>query len=216
MNPILAWFYPPRCPYCDKLISCRETECADCRRAIPDQPYIQILPSGDCCLAPFRYEGTVQTALIQMKFHGIRYYCVSFAKAIALQLKQTDLLTAYDVVTCIPLFRNAQRNRGFNQAEEIAVNLARILPLPFEHLLVKIRNNQPQHELNAAQRAENIKNVYRIAKQDIAGKKILLVDDICTTGHTLSEGCRVLRQAGAEKILCVTVAVSGGDPIDFL
>lgn len=204
---ILRLFYPERCPYCGEILADRLTECETCRSQLPQEPRVVQLPSGHACVAPFAYDGSVRRAILDYKFRGNSFNAESFAAALARAIEQTEWQP--DVLTCIPLSQKSQRARGFNQSELAARKTAALLHKPYADLLVKCRNNLVQHELNAEQRRQNVVGVYRASQpQQLVGKKVLLIDDICTTGSTLAEGCRVLQQAGADKIYCAAIAIA--------
>ena len=108
----------------------------------------------------------------------------------------------------IPLEKRKLKQRGFNQAEEIAKELSKSLEIPLvSDCLLKIKANFPQVRLSGKEREENIKGVFSIKNiEKIRGRKILLVDDVYTTGSTMEEGARVLKTAGAKEIWGVAVA----------
>ena len=108
----------------------------------------------------------------------------------------------------IPLYIKRLRWRGFNQAEEIAKELSKFLNLPvYSNCLIKTKKTLPQVELNHEQRKENIKNAFSVKKPElIKNKKILLIDDIYTTGSTMEEAAKVLKRAGAKEVIGVVVA----------
>ena len=113
-----------------------------------------------------------------------------------------------DLVTWIPLSPKRRRKRGFDQAEALARAVARELDLPVRGTLEKFRNNDPQSHLHeASERRANVLGVYRLKESvDLAGLRVLLVDDVVTSGATLSECARLLRSAGAAEVLCATLA----------
>ena len=123
-------------------------------------------------------------------------------------LREGNRFKESDVLVPIPLARKKLKNRGYNQAEEIAKKLGKELKIPvIIDCLIKIRENLPQMELSKEERQENIKGVFEIKnKEKIQGKKILLVDDVYTTGATMEECAKVLKQAGAREIWGVVVA----------
>jgi ComF family protein len=112
------------------------------------------------------------------------------------------------VLIPIPLAKKRLKWRGFNQAEEIGRELAEFLKIPLiSDCLVKIKENKAQVELSEKERNENVKGVFFVKnKEKIVGKKILLVDDVFTTGATMEEAARVLKEAGAKKIVGIVIA----------
>ncbi len=115
----------------------------------------------------------------------------------------------FDVITYVPLHKIRQKERGYNQSELLARELSYLLELPLECLLVKTKNNPPQHTTDAKHRSENVKNVYKVKDEArIENRRILLIDDIITTGNTLGECARMLKLAKAEKVCCATFALA--------
>jgi ComF family protein len=112
------------------------------------------------------------------------------------------------VLIPIPLAKKKLKWRGFNQAEEIGRELAEFLKIPLiSDCLVKIKENKAQVELSEKERKENVRGVFFVKnKEKIVGKKILLVDDVFTTGATMEEAARVLKEAGAKKIVGIVIA----------
>jgi ComF family protein len=112
------------------------------------------------------------------------------------------------VLIPIPLAKKKLKWRGFNQAEEIGRELAEFLKIPLiSDCLVKIKENKSQVELSEKERNENVKGVFFVKnKEKIVRKKILLVDDVFTTGATMEEAARVLKEAGAKKIVGIVIA----------
>lgn len=204
---ILDLFFPRKCPYCLGLINRKELECAKCRSEFPKEPYIRIIPSGNECVSAFMYNSMVRDALTRYKFTGKREYYKSFASVLAESIADSEL--AADIVTSVPLSKKRLRMRGYNQSELIAKEVARILELDYIETLIKCRDNLEQHTLDHKVRAENIIGVYKsITGIDLQGKRILLIDDIVTTGYTLSECCSVLSENNNVSIICGTVATA--------
>ena len=154
------------------------------------------------------YEGNVRSSILRYKFRGNRSYCCSYGRLLAMKLLQEDL--SFDILTWVPISPRRKFRRGYDQVELIARAVAQELGIPLTPTLRKIRHNQPQSTMkDAAARRANVLGVYRvIAPEIVAGKRILLLDDILTTGATLSECARILLTAGAKEVNCATVAVA--------
>jgi len=112
------------------------------------------------------------------------------------------------ILVPIPLSKRKMKIRGFNQSEEIAKKLSEKLKIPlFGDCLIKVKENLPQMELSEKERQENIKGVFEVrSKEKILGKKILLIDDVYTTGATMEEVAKILKEAGAKEVWGVVVA----------
>lgn len=108
----------------------------------------------------------------------------------------------------IPLSQKKLKLRGFNQAKELAKELSQSLKIPlFSDVLIKIKENLPQVKLSEKERQENVKGVFLVKNPEkIFQKKILLVDDVFTTGATLKEAARVLKESGAKKVIGIVIA----------
>ena len=116
-----------------------------------------------------------------------------------------------EVIVPVPMYRWKKRRRGYNQAETFARALGRELGLPVDAGLVRrVRNTVPQKELNGGQRAANLKNAFQLAADIVKYKKILLVDDIYTTGTTIDTVSEVLLKGGAERIYYICVSIGAG------
>lgn len=171
----------------------------------------------DWCAAPLVYGGDVRDAILRFKFRGNRSAAVGFGKLVA-DCARTSLtaLRAVDVATWVPVSRERLRERGYDQARLLAVSCARELNVACEPLLVKTRNNLPQSSLGTLEeRVNNTRGVFAaLPNAAIKGRNVLLIDDIITTGSTLSECARTLLMAGAESVLCATLADARGGKIE--
>ena len=206
---ILSLFFPPRCPYCGDAIPNGETECSECRSKFPDEGYMRIIPSGNLCISPFVYDSDKRYALLRYKFRNDKYCSKSLAKQMYRVICQFYADERIEVVCAVPMMKKQKRQRGFNQSQVLAEQIARMMDIPCEELLIKTKINLVQHELDREQRKTNVIGVYSLSNvQMIKHKRILVVDDICTTGNTLAECCRVLLKGGAEEVFCVAAANS--------
>ena len=122
--------------------------------------------------------------------------------------KYVELFGSYDIISAVPIHKKRKHDRGYNQSELIAKKLAKNIPnIIYKNILKKTINNQRQSELKKEERLENVKNVYQIQnRQIIENKRIVLFDDIYTTGSTVNECSRVLKENGAKEILVLTLA----------
>lgn len=112
-----------------------------------------------------------------------------------------------DLVTCVPLSRRKKNERGFNQAQSLAEQIALQLNLPFSEVLCQEKETQDQSKLRAAERKKNIKGAFSLkCDSPPEGSTVLLVDDVFTTGSTVNECSKVLKASGAELVKVVTVA----------
>ncbi len=207
---ILRLLYPPKCMLCRKLLQPQETDiCPHCRREIPEiTGQKRKLPYLAKWTALWYYEGSVRESILRYKFRGHRSYCHCYGRLLAMHLIREGI--TFDVLTWVPISRQRKRTRGYDQVELIVEVVARELELPWIPTLKKIRHNRPQSELkDVAARRANVLGAYRaIDPAAIAGKTVLLLDDVLTTGATAGECARTLLTAGAKEVICATVAVA--------
>ncbi len=140
-------------------------------------------------------------AVNRFKFNEKTAYARKYATVIC-DFLDIEIINDYDTITFVPMTYKKESDRGFNQAELFAKSLSKIVGVPYEKLLYKVKESRIQHELSAKDRAENVKGVYK-AEGEIMDKNIILVDDIITTGSTLCECTKELYLAGAKHIKCI-------------
>lgn len=210
MNNILsvlkAMLFPERCPYCNCVIEAGKPACNVCIKLMPQTFLENHAIGGYPCYSPFFYNSIFATAVKRFKFSN---YPQS-AKKLAIPLAQSVLTLSdvkFDYVTCVPMHPKRERARGYNQSELLATEASKLMGVPYSDLLKKIKNNDEQHKCKtSAQRRDNVKGVYKaINNEKIKGKRILIIDDIFTTGYTLGECCRVLERGGSGAVRCATV-----------
>lgn len=198
---------PNRCPYCDKLIGYHDTECEECAGEFFKGPYIRELPDGGVCMASFEYKNEVRRAVLRFKFGSDTGAAGSLAKGEAMAAQRAA--PVIDAVTNVPLSAVSLKKRGYDQSELLARKTAEILQKPYCVTLRKIKQKRVQHSLNLNERRENVKDCYAAADEEsIRGKNLLLIDDICTSGSTMAECRRVLLEAGAANVYCVSAAIA--------
>ena len=209
---LLELLFPTRCAFCHRLL--REPEekvCVQCRKSLPYVPgeaRRQSFAHLDTVLSPLYYEGTVRDSLIRFKFHSLTGYAGIYADFLTKCIDESGFFC--DSITWVPVSRRRLRRRGYDQARLMAEALAKKLGVPCVRCLEKVRDNPPQSRSGGREaRKKNVRDVYRaVNRERFAGQKLLLVDDIVTTGATLSEAAGVLRQTGAAAVVGITLARS--------
>jgi ComF family protein len=192
----------PLCPCCGRFFE-GWTEDHFCGACLDDPPPFSVHRSAG------RYRGVLKDAILLLKYRSFRPLGRELARFVHEALKRDDSLwPGLSVVMPVPLHRLRKRERGFNQAQAVAVDLAGIAGLPLEPKVIrKTRATAPQTSLEHSERAANVRGAYRVVRPDrIRGKIVLLVDDVYTTGATLRECAAALRAAGAEDVRALTVA----------
>lgn len=202
---------PRRCPFCGALLSRGETMCPRCADTLPytEDRAVRTGPFGRCA-APLWYEGRVREAILAFKFKGKMGGLDCFGQLMA-QCAAEEFGGEFDAVTWVPVSRLRRGRRRYDQSRLLAASLCVDWHTVPVETLRKIVDNPPQSGLtDAAARRANVLGVYEaVDRATVAGKRWLLVDDIVTSGATLSECVRVLREAGAADVVCLTLADAG-------
>lgn len=159
------------------------------------------------CYAVLRYKGQVRDAILRYKFRGTQAYADAFGGLVA-ELILGQYTGRYDILTWVPLSRDRKRRRGYDQAELIAENAAARLWQTAVPVLKKRRGVHPQSKAgDHDRRRTNIAGAYQVIDPAaVAGRRILIIDDIVTTASTLSECARTLLLAGADEVMCAVLA----------
>ena len=206
----LNFLFPRKCPFCNRHIGGRDLICGDCEKTLPytgDQARRQV--SGLRVAAPLYYEDAVRRALLDFKFKGRMGGLPCFGSLMA-RCAAEEFGGEFDAITWVPVSRKRLRRRGFDQARYVAGSVCVEGHVGRQESLRKTTDDPAQSGLDdACARRANVLGVYEAVRpENIAGKRFLLIDDICTTGATLSEAARVLRQAGAADVVGLTLAIS--------
>ena len=211
LHRLFEIFFPPKCVLCKKVLEAEETDlCKDCRENLPEYPSHKIKLSF---LAQWTglwyYKENVRESILRYKFYGRRSYAVSYGRLLAMKL-QKDGWDDADLITWVPISRLRKRIRGYDQSELLARAVAEELGLTLVPTLRKIRHTKPQSTMgNAAHRRANILGAFTVIDPALVRKqRILLLDDILTTGATASECARMLLTAGAKEVKLATLAVA--------
>src|SRR5437773_10496658 len=162
----------------------------------------------DAAIAAYRSRGIVRETIHDFKYGRQIYLRHLVARWLCAALDDPRLLShRFDVIIAVPLHPARERERGFNQASVLAELLAVHVSLPFRRLLERIRHTTTQTALDRSERMENLHNAFRLRKNtDVRGLRVLLIDDVLTTGSTLNECARVLKRAGAISVHAATAA----------
>jgi ComF family protein len=207
---ILDLLFPQKCTFCRKLLHSGESGmCAACARDIP-YTRANAKRSGDffsVCVSPLYYEGDVREAILRFKFRNATSYAGLFGRLIADCIRE-NLAGEYALISWVPLSAKRLRKRGYDQSMLLAMAAALELDDVAVETLVKHTDVPAQSGMGSAEkRRASISGSYAVSDAElVAGKRILLIDDIVTTGSTLSECARTLLGAGAEKVVCATLA----------
>lgn len=206
---LLDLLYPPKCVFCGGLLREGETDwCGKCQKNLPWAE--ETAPEKACapatrCAAPLWYRDEVRESFHRYKFEGRDFYAPVYGRLMA-QCVRDRLGLNFDLVVWAPLSRKRKRRRGYDQAELLARVLAQELDKPVLAALRKVKDTPEQSSLDDdGARTRNAAGAYESAAT-VDGRRLLLVDDIVTTGSTLSTCAQVLLDAGAAEVWTAVLA----------
>lgn len=210
VSVLLDLLFPPKCAFCGRLVEEGDV-CAACAEALPFREgaaSVQVIGEGryPCALA-FYYEGPVRDGVRALKFGKKSWRARVFARYIA-QTAAEELSGGFDAVSFVPVSLRRNFERGFDQARLLAEEAANIWGVKAEAVLRKDRHTRAQSSLqDAALRKTNVRGAYRVPHPErVRGRRFLLIDDVCTTGSTLSAAADALLEAGAAGVVCAVLA----------
>ncbi len=208
INGILELLFPRKCVLCGRLLAQDETDlCRNCRvNASMCENTSRPIAYLDQWTAVWYYEDHVRESLLRYKFGGREHYAKSYGRMLAMKIYEMHLPITY--ITWVPISGRRRLRRGYDQSELLAKAVAKELGLDVVRCLKKVRHNKAQSSIsNADRRRANVMGVYKIQNPNkISGASILLIDDILTTGATISECAKTLRFAGASHVYGAAVA----------
>ena len=197
---------PPLCPVCGIPFGSISEENHLCEKCLRKRPIFDSLG------APYIYEGRIMDAIHQMKYAGKTYLADSLGPLMAsFVIKWLDTTEGL-LIMPVPLHPKRLRERGFNQALLLARAIMPALGAEMDFLsLRRIIYTRSQTGLNSGERKRNVRRAFTMDRQrGLKGKTVLLVDDVATTGSTMNECARVLKNAGAERVFCLALARTAG------
>lgn len=207
---LLSLLFPKKCILCGKRVN--NIICNHCFVAISKQNLFHLQnyshQSFQKHLYMFSYEGEIRKIILNYKFNNQSYLLDYFVEIIIKNEKICRFLKTYDIIIPVPIHKKRKNERGYNQSELISKVIAKELNIKhFTDVLVKTMNTTPQSSLTKNERFANSKNVYKIQNiQKIKEKRVILFDDIFTTGATANSCARLLKENGVKEILIFTIA----------
>jgi competence protein ComFC len=231
LRAALSLLYPPSCEGCGTSVGDKEYLCADCQARAPrivspfcekcSEPFSGAITSSFECsncadqtlhfeaaIAAYRARGIVRRLIHEFKYDQHQYLRHLIGDWLADVLTDPRIAgTKFDVIVPVPLHAAKQRERGFNQAILLARSLSARSGIPVSVTLQRVRYTKTQTAFDRAERMQNLRNAFRLRPgRDVRGLRVLLVDDVLTTGSTLSECARVLKRGGATSVYAATAA----------
>lgn len=210
----LNLIYPPICGICGKRSS--KSLCRRCEIKLEKHSENKIINEGeeiedkyfDELIYYFRYEGIIRKLILDYKFNEKSYLYKTFSSFLTKDEKIFEKIQKYDTIIPVPISKKRKKDRGYNQSMLIAKEISLKTKVNLlNNCLIKTKNIVEQSKLNKEDRLENIQGVYELKnKQIIENKKILLIDDIYTTGSTVNECSKILKQGNPNKIGILVLA----------
>lgn len=231
MKTLLDLFFPPRCAVCGEVLALEEREGFLCSHCAADIPYV---PQGICphcggendragfcdsCVKQYAFESVcaafpyekIRKAIHLFKYDGDKTIGHGLGELMVEYLLKyhEELLGKTDVMVSVPLYPKKEKSRGFNQAEILCERISGKTGLIFQKkVLERKRETIAQSELNPEERKRNLKDAFGVTA-DVMGKRVLLVDDIFTTGTTCNECAKELYRAGAAEVMVFALSAAG-------
>lgn len=230
---ILNILYPPTCPICGKILKINNNQiCSECKKQIKyirepsckkcsklllfeEQEYCYDCSKKDHSfkrgLSLCVYDNNVKKSIYRFKYNNKREYAKVYANEIALHHRRQITEWNAEGIIPIPLHKSKMKSRGFNQAEVLAKELSKQLSIPcYNNFVIRTKKTLPQKSLNDKQRINNLKNAFKIKENDVKLSKIILIDDIYTTGITIDSVAEVLKQFGVNEVYFITISIGEG------
>lgn len=234
-NGVLGMFYPARCAVCDHVLPdgtrgvcdrcvtsleyVREPKCCRCGKPLEtESEYCQDCQGKKVSFqygyALFVYDSMLQESIARFKYHGRKEYAVFYAQAMNNTYGNWIDSVKPDVLVPVPVHQNRLKKRGYNQAALLARELGRLTNIPVaEHLLIRKKDTLPQKELSERERKQNLQDAFALGERqelNLLQECVIIIDDIYTTGATLEECSRVLKQVGIQRIYFLCVCIGKG------
>ena len=200
--------FPPKCMFCRKILRGGDgAACKACEAELTGHDGVRTGTYFSRCVIPMAYEGKVRDAIIRFKFQDQQGYATEVGRILA-KCIQNEFAGQYDLITWIPVSGERLKKRGYDQAMLLAMAAALELGDVAVETLRKTADNPAQSSLtDAAARKTNVQGAYTVPEPElIEGKRVLLIDDIITTGSTLDEASRTLLASGASEVLAAALA----------
>lgn len=198
----LSFISSPACMKCGKEIGSRDQEyCADC---------IRRKKSFERGFALLNYDSRAAVSMAAVKYHNKREYLDFYARAAALRFEKQFRQAGIQVIVPVPVHASRLKTRGFNQAAVLAEKLSAELGIPWEELLIRVKKTDPQKSLGSAERLKNLRGAFEADQEAGKWERILLVDDIYTTGSTAEICSRALLKTGVKQVFVFAVCIGHG------
>lgn len=230
-NKIDDLIYPRRCPVCDRVVKFNYYICEECKKKLVKVGNVKCYKCGkelndetkeycyDCTNRQHNYDqgvalyeyNSICNSLYRFKYSGRAEYAEYFGKEMARRYINQIRMWGVDGILSVPLHKTKENIRGYNQAALLAVSMSKYLKIPYyPDYIIRKNKTIPLKELDPNARQINLKNAFIIRGYDVKLERVLIVDDIYTTGSTIDEISMLLREYGVQKVYFVTLAIGTG------
>lgn len=210
---LLNLIFPPKCIFCGGILDAGSDIfiCDDCYLSIPFMKADYLGKSGNYCdsiICACEYAGVIKESLKRYKFYNKPGYYSTFGWILSEKIKKVTNFHKFDIIISVPLHKKREKTRGYNQSLLISRAVAKTLGIPeCSWLLERVRDTHSQSLLGMHERHINIREAFRVTyASKVRDKEILLIDDILTTGSTVEECGRVLKECGAKHVTVAVIA----------
>lgn len=222
---LLDFIYPPVCLTCEERIESRDVVCKDCYQRINDSlkiliqnrklqfPQLKGRISLSRVITFWPYTDEIEKLISRLKYHRGKKEGVLLGGIIGEKGLEYFRTWSSDFLVPVPLHSVRQRERGYNQSEILCETLVEHFGIPMKKdIVIRLRNTKSQTRLTARERQENVRDAFRVKNPEmVKGKRVVLVDDVMTTGATLNSCAHALKKAGAVEIVGLAAARPGMD-----
>jgi competence protein ComFC len=219
LRSLIDFIYPPTCPACGGFFLDDGLLCSPCTESLTEKAFSfstphRVLPNIDSITILFPYDTQCRNIIHGLKYKGMPSIGIFLGKLLGNKVLQNMAPDGTPIIIPVPIHPSKFKERGYNQSELLAVGFASTTGYPIgEHFIERIKKTETQTALEFERRILNVKNAFRYsAKTSLDGRSIILIDDVLTTGSTITECARVLKEGGAGKIfLCVAATPDIGN-----
>lgn len=205
LNKVLDFLFPPICGICEKQE--KNWICEECLESL--EINLKRIKNKDIYYL-VNYKDRIRKLILDFKFNDKAYLYKTFSSIILKNKKLCKILNSYDIIIPVPMYYKKKNTRGYNQTELIAKEISKKINIEFfNNCLIKIRDNNMQSTLSYYERMNNVKNTFKVdeySKEKIIDKKIILLDDIYTTGFTIEECKKELKKYMPKKVTTLVLA----------
>ena len=200
---VLNLFFPNRCPICNEIINTNDRFCPECTEKITLYNGNFNIDGATEFYASIVYSKAIMPALFMLKSGECGNSDYAFGEYLSDVLKDKNISDKVDFIVPVPMTKQSMRKRGYNQAELISKVVSVETGIPVKLIVKKVRNTEEQKKLGKTERKLNLKDSFEV-NEDVSRKRILIIDDVCTTGSTFSEIAVILRKNGVKDVFCAS------------